>query len=243
MKRSAHISLLDVATVTSLVLCAAAMWLCEPDRTTNSEVVLVATQERFNEEFSREYVSVRPAPRAGRYVVERPGPEYGDLYVPLPGGRVSLANALAAALVLPAARCIAAVIRWVRWHRPDRLVPVTSAALLVVLVLWRLLGTPVTYRDQGVFGNFSFLHGKPPPPSWYGTHTSYDLPVCGAEFPYGLAVGLLAVAPAWWLARLLWRRRARGPALNLCPACGYDLRATPDRCPECGRARVEGVKP
>ena len=47
---------------------------------------------------------------------------------------------------------------------------------------------------------------------------------------------LLAVAPVVAVARRGWRKlrkwkRARD---GLCAGCGYDLRATPDVCPECG---------
>jgi hypothetical protein len=50
--------------------------------------------------------------------------------------------------------------------------------------------------------------------------------------PGWLLILLTAILPALRLGTWL-RRRAR-VAKHLCPVCSYDLRATPDRCPECG---------
>jgi len=47
----------------------------------------------------------------------------------------------------------------------------------------------------------------------------------------GLIAGALPACRTW--SRFHKRRRTRR---GLCPACGYDLRASPGKCPECGRA-------
>jgi hypothetical protein len=62
------------------------------------------------------------------------------------------------------------------------------------------------------------------------TGTSYNVAV-----PYWGVAALLVVTPVVWVLRF---RRARTRRWRLgnarCLACGYDLRATPERCPECG---------
>jgi hypothetical protein len=52
------------------------------------------------------------------------------------------------------------------------------------------------------------------------------------QFRPWLPIPPLAVLPALWLWRFILARRKRRH--GLCLVCGYDLRATPGRCPECG---------
>ena len=59
------------------------------------------------------------------------------------------------------------------------------------------------------------------------THDDFDF-----DIPQWFVALILAVFPALWFGAFV-KRRSRA-ASGRCANCGYDLRASPDRCPECG---------
>jgi hypothetical protein len=74
------------------------------------------------------------------------------------------------------------------------------------------------------FARFGWAGGGSPTASWF------------LMFPAWFPMAVFFILPAWSARRIrrsvVARRRARA---GQCLACGYDLRATPHQCPECGK--------
>jgi hypothetical protein len=110
--------------------------------------------------------------------------------------------------------------------------------------IWRVGPLPIRsapYADDGLFGwnhcvgwvgihVFWFTDSLPGPPisQWSMLEISF----------WWFVIGTLAL-PIVWFVRVFHRSRKR--LGNCCSSCGYDLRATPDRCPECGNVVEKSI--
>lgn len=81
--------------------------------------------------------------------------------------------------------------------------------------------------DLGL-ANFAWTHHSRPSGTPLGNQSETSL-----TLPHWFVITLLAIPPFAWLSGY-WRDRRRYPKGH-CTKCGYDLRATTDRCPECGQ--------
>ena len=89
---------------------------------------------------------------------------------------------------------------------------------------------PITAPDlhgyRGVFRGLGFglqyMHRLSPSPQWR---------LIEGQVPFGFLVMVSCLPAIYW-----WRTPATRKVAGLCASCGYDLRASPRRCPECGAA-------
>jgi hypothetical protein len=64
------------------------------------------------------------------------------------------------------------------------------------------------------------------------SYTNWVMSLWGVAMPCWFILVMMAILPVMWARRLRQIKARR--RLNLCLSCGYDLRASTNRCPECG---------
>lgn len=150
--------------------------------------------------------------------------------------------------------CAAAVVFWGRgcWFYDRYAAHVHERTQVAVYSLEGAFGVTVSTTEPGgrlqsaEDGVYSFrLRDDDWPGGWplgrfyrhsssWGNGSDPGLNSDDFEAPSWLCVGLSgAPAVVWWARR---RRRVRRSREGCCVGCGYDLRATLGRCPECGMA-------
>jgi hypothetical protein len=103
-----------------------------------------------------------------------------------------------------------------------------------------VMGTDV-YPNTGIVSRDSYFHRADERALYFrrrgfiaGWDYTLPTPFVFATVPFWAVAVTAALLPS---SRLIsrWRQRRRAQRMRgLCPACEYDLRATPDHCPECG---------
>ena len=141
--------------------------------------------------------------------------------------RRRLTRSAAVMLVL----CLGVTALWVRSYWRWNVAGVRLGTRSVVIASWRGCVGAGIQRSAGT-GPVILRESAPPdgitPPDHYFHGFFVDT---SAGFGVGVPLWLPLTA---LLALGLYRQSSRREPPGCCTTCGYDLRATPDRCPECG---------
>lgn len=161
-----------------------------------------------------------------------------------------LCNALRITLL---ALCVVMIVFWIRgyyahdalWCQARKggpLIGVVSVLASTSLIIHERYGwrPGVYWRSTEETGTVQqMIHRTSREPNWefcgFGFAHSYAWRTWVLTVPDWLVIVLAGAWPLKWT--LHKRRVARRDKSGLCPACGYDLRASPQRCPECGKQR------
>ena len=151
---------------------------------------------------------------------------------------------------LPLLLCAATIWLWVRSYQgPEYVMYQTSGGRL--------------FQATSGHGTFDFLviprwpeteeprYGRKDPEVYYGTRYSKRLLGFGTDVQWPEYGGRYVNIPHWFVTSVFtvsfllfaraWRRRRAKDLAGRCGKCGYDMRATPKCCPECGaEASVAG---
>ncbi len=95
----------------------------------------------------------------------------------------------------------------------NRRIPITGP------VFWVSTKSSDGWKNDGGYFGFLYYRGT-------GSQTGRHL----FQLPHWFLIIFFSILPV----RQFMQRRPVPPPAGMCIKCGYDLRATPDRCPECG---------
>jgi len=133
-----------------------------------------------------------------------------------------------------------------------RVVTILSFAFAVLAILvgvglgvyWYAVGASGEIEETSILGGYVSLK---PHDSWLRVYVEIP-PNSGppvARFDAPIPVFMLAIIAAALISlaggRLMMRRARLAIKAGRCGVCGYDLRSTPDQCPECGTVFANGA--